>query len=214
MWFELRQRCDLLREDEAQHVIPWKVNIRAAADDPAGFEDYSVGRILADELRPYELSEWGVSPWNVADADSGGLLSAYCALLGRNGRLREEFDAIGEPIVYVYRFALHDDFAQWRMAVLDCFCRRFLDSALILVQYHSTWFSLAEFEALGFRVLSPPEFEPPTEAAEINRTTRYMVRDNSCAIPFDLMSYPTKVPYATRKHAKWVRGECPLDGYC
>ena len=210
MKFEIRQRCDLLREDETQHVVPWRFTIKAGADDPNGFEEYTVGRILADELRPFELAEWGTNVWDVADSDSAGLLAAYSALLDKSGHFRElEFDAIGEPIVYMYRFELHPDFAHWRLAILDCFCRRFLDNALILVQYHSTWLSLAEFELLGFRVLAPSEFAPPTDAAEIDASIRFMVRDNTQTTPLSISDYPKEVPWATIDHARWVKSKGP-----
>jgi hypothetical protein len=210
MWFEMRQRCELLRDDETQHVVPWRVNIKAWSEDDAGMASYTVGRILADEIRPFEAREWGKSPWAVADSDSAGLEAAYCALLDQQGRFREdEFEAIGEPVVYMWRFELHPDFAMCRLTVLDCFCRRFLDGALILLQYHATWLSLAEFDLIGFRALAPSTFKPPEGAAEIDETTRFMVRDNAAQTPYKLSDYPDRVPNATREHAKWVKAQGP-----
>src|SRR5262249_50252982 len=137
-----------------------------------------VGRLLADEIRRYEVDEWGDSAWDVADSNSAGLEGAFASLLDVEGRFREDFNPISDPIVYLYRFELHEDFSNWRLAVLDAFCRQFGSTAVVLAQYHTTWLSLAEFEQIGFR-LDGSSVAPLTESfADNNRMNRFMVRDN------------------------------------
>jgi hypothetical protein len=215
MWLEANHQYDLSRADPSQHVMPWMVDVMEFSDEADGLTPYVVGRILADELRPLEIAAWGDSVLSAADADSGGLLHAYSSLLDAEGKFRHgEFEAIGEPIVYMYRFELHDDFAACKLAVLDSFCRLFLNSAIVLAQYHTTWFTLAEFESVGFRPLGTIAESIESEASQIEESTRFMVRDNAMKTPFSFSDYPGDLMEATEEHEEWVESKGPWEGLC
>lgn len=155
MWLRAIRESQLIHHEPDDYASSWCVDVMAATDLSApasGPEAYPVGRILADELRRFEIAEWGEDVWTVADADSSGLEAAWAAVLDEEGTFREdEFDGPADPVIYLYRFKLHEDFSAWRLAVLDACCRVFGQGALVLAQHHTTWLSEAEFELLGFR---------------------------------------------------------------
>jgi hypothetical protein len=103
----------MIRHDPDQSAIHWRVDVCASAEFDSVEEGqpdwFVVGRLLADEIRRFDANEWGHSEWEVAEADSAGLEMALDSLLDENGELRE-FNGICDPIVYLYRFLLHDDF--------------------------------------------------------------------------------------------------------
>ncbi len=215
MWLEANQRYELSRADGDGHVTPWMVDVVEFSDEADGMVPFSVGRILADELRPNEIREWGGSVWHVADGDSGGLLAAYTSLLDADGEFRhEEFDAIGEPIVYMYRFELHEDFTDWKLPVLDSFCRLFRFNAVILAQYETTWFSLSEFEQVGFRPLATDSGSIEISGPAVDQPPRFLVRDNALTPPITFSDYPTDSPDSTEEHEEWVESKGPWDGHC
>jgi len=181
----------------------------------SGEPDYfTVGRILADELRRYEIMDWGDNVWDAADADSSGLEAAYASLLTADGKFREEeFEGIANPLVYMYRFALHEEFVNWRLAVLHGFCNLFANDAVVLAQYDTTWFSETEFEVLGFRDLGPTQFPAPN-LPSIDREGRFMVRDNAAAGGFTFNHYPEDAPAARLEHEEWLASKVPWDNLC
>ena len=90
MWLELNHSYSLIRDEPEDCVVRWRADLVAPVDfyrhDPGQPEEFVVGRILADEIRRYEIEEWGESAWDVADADSSGLESAYAGLLHEEGK--------------------------------------------------------------------------------------------------------------------------------
>jgi hypothetical protein len=213
MWLDATHTYNLIRLDAQQSVVPWRVNVRAHVDLDAHVQgrpdSYVVGRLLADSIHRYEATEWDLDPWDIADGDSEGLEAAFGALLDENGDFRsEDFEALGDPIVYLYRFALHDDFANWRFAILDSFCRQFGNDALILAQHHTIPFSIKEFEQLGFRLLSKTKFLPGCVPI-IDRQTEFLVRDNSLKSPFTIGMYPESALPAKFEQEQWLDSRGP-----
>ncbi|HEY1599679.1 MAG TPA: hypothetical protein VGG64_08765 [Pirellulales bacterium] len=219
MWLSAHHEFNITRYDSAQATIPWRVDVHAIVDDPepGAREEFTVGRILADELRPGEIDELGDDPWDVADADSSGLEAAYAAVLDEHGCFRDdEFTAGGDQIVYLYRFALHPDFVDWRLAVMDSFCRLFASpSAVILAQRHTTLFSDTELSEVGFRLLAPTVYRGPKGARRIDRTTEFYVRDCTLKTRFELRDViDIEPPSATSAHEKWLETCGPWDKLC
>ncbi len=193
-------------------VVTWSIDVEAdAADDSP--EAFSVGRVLTDELRRFEIDERGETMWDVADADSSGLEAAWAALLDEKGAFRAK-DFLGEadPVVYLYRFELHPDFVEWRLAVMDAICRLFGSSAIILAQYHTTLMAETEFSLLGFRNLPAPRFPAPVGFTSMDRETRFMVRDNAGSAEFTLANYPTSAPAAFPSHETWLESRHQWSG--
>ena len=113
MWLNARREQSLTPIDSSEHVIRWRVDINVLADgeDSAGRDTFTVGRILADELRPYEIAERGESVLNVADEDSSGLEGAWASLFDEEGEFRtDELQGSADSVLYMYRFQLHADF--------------------------------------------------------------------------------------------------------
>lgn len=206
----------LIQHDACELAISWRIDVRALVDDDllgAGPDSYLVGRLLADEVRRADSVEAGEDPYEVADADSSGLERAFRSLLDANGEFRdEEFDGDADPVVYLYRFALHPDFSEWRMSVLDAFCRLFDSQAVIMAQLHTTDLTQAEFEAVGFLPWVPVVVKPPVDVSDIYNRTEFMVRDNTGPLRLDLSKYPQDSPGASEEHAKWVRSKGPWKG--
>ncbi len=217
MWLELNHSYSLIRDEPEDCVVRWRADLVATVDydrhDPGQPEEFVVGRILADEIRRYEIEEWGESAWDVADADSSGLESAYAGLLHEEGKFCSDlFDSLADPIVYLYRFELHADFAAWRMPLLDAFCRQFGGDAIILAQYHTTWLSVAEFKHVGFKLLEPSKAPTQGTGARNDRDVRFMVRDNTNKTPISVNDYPTDCPPASAEHERWVESKGPWKG--
>jgi hypothetical protein len=208
----------LLRYDTSQSVISWRVDVHTSADDEIiDLESgpFLIGRMLADEVRRFEVAEWGEDPYQVADSDSDGLEVAYRSLLDPSGQfVEEEFDGAADPVVYLYRFALHPDFAAWRLPVLDAFCRLFSTEAIILAQFHTTQLTQAEFGTIGFKPWTPVGAEPPVDVSDIYERTRFMVRDNSRETELQIADYPSEAPGATAEHSKWVHANGPWKNLC
>lgn len=203
--------------DHPDRVIAWRCDVRAAEildDTPTG-RYFLVGRILADEIRPSEIENCGENVYAVADGDSAGLEAAWAALLDEDGNFREdEFTAPAEPVVYLYRFALHPDFAEWRMAVMDDFSMQFGLHGLILAQFQTTLFSETEFHALGFKHLPRTCFKAPPGLPNIDREreTRFLMRHNVLRRDYELVDYPDEAPPATEEHEQWVKSRGPWKG--
>ena len=213
MWLEAKRTCSLVHFEPNDLVIHCSVYMRVFPEEEPATELITVGRMLADELRRYDIAEKGESVWRAADADSSGLESAWASLLDEEGEFREEeFESNADSIVYLYRFKLHADFSDWRLAAMDAFCRTFGSDALILAQYHTTWFSEAEFELLGFRLLPETKFPSPAGFPNIDRDTLFMVRDNACQPSFGMNDYPEDAPDAKQEHAEWLEEQGPWDG--
>jgi hypothetical protein len=219
MWLDARFQYIVTRFDPSQHVVPWRIDIKAVIDESAGTtgpNSYVVGRILADEVRRFEIAEWGDDPADAADADSAGLESAYAALIDDSGQFRDaEFNGVSDPIVYMYRFRLHDDFASCKLAVLDAFCRLFPNEALILAQYSTTWLSISEFNHLGFKKLVPAgtrivSNDKPVHVDQL----QFMIRDNTLATTQKVGDYPKQPPWAMPEHEEWVNSHGPWKGLC
>jgi hypothetical protein len=215
MWLELKQQYPLIRHEPNESAIPWQVDVRASVDfdtiEPGQPQSFIVGRMLADEIRRYESNEWGHNNWDVAEADSMGLETAYASLLDEEGEIRE-FNGMCDPIVYLYRFAMHDDFAEWRLPLLDAFCRQFDNFALILAQHHTTWFSLEEFKLVGFEMLEQTEYKVPPGYREIDSDLRFMVRDNSLKTKLRIEDYPKECRPATIEHQNWGESKGRWEG--
>jgi len=78
--------------------------------------------MLADAIYRFDIDEWGAQVWDVVDADSCGLEGAWAFVADEKGRFRDgDYESLCDPVVYVYRYALHPDFAEWRMPVMDAF---------------------------------------------------------------------------------------------
>ena len=213
MRLEARRQQRLIRYEPDDHVVSWSAKVFALANDiqlPDGPGEFIVGRILADELRRYDIAECHEGIWDVADADSSGLEAAWASLLDEQGNFRDDdFDGIADPVVYLYRFVLHPDFAQWRMAVMDAFCATFGSDAIILAQHHTTWFSEAEFGLMGFHILPPTRFPAPAGFPNIDRKTRFMVHDNAYQAKYSMARYPEDAPSGSNAHAEWIESQGP-----
>lgn len=148
----------------------------------------------------------------MADADSQGWSDLYGSLLSTGGTFGDDaFEGIADPIVYLYRFALHPDFGNWKMAAFDVYCRLFLSDA-ILVDRYRTHLSLEEFKAVGFNVWPGYGRQAPTDAAVINGTAGWMVRDNALATDLQVDGYPKNCAEVTAEHLKWLKSR-RLRGY-
>lgn len=212
MWLEAKRQCNLAPSDSSEHVIHWQFDMTVLSDDETSSEKVIVGRMLADELRRFEIAERGENVWNVADADSSGLEVAWSSLLDEQGEIRQEqFEGIADPVVYLYRFQLHPDFVDWRLAALDGFCRTFGSDAVILAQHHTTWLSEAEFQTLGFRLLPKTRLPAPPGFPNIDRSTRFMVRDNACQVSMEATDYPMDAPGGKSAHSDWLDQQGPWD---
>lgn len=107
------------------------------------------------------IDDADVPPWDVADSDSCDLEAAWASLLDERGRFRTKELGAPDPIVCLHRFDLHVDFVDWRMAVVDGFCRMFGPEALILAPRDFTWLSDTEFGELAFGLLPATVFPNP-----------------------------------------------------
>ncbi|MBL9164424.1 MAG: hypothetical protein JNL18_16980 [Planctomycetaceae bacterium] len=216
IWLDATQRHHLTREEPNDSVIPWRAKIRAHTaleltdDEP---ESFIIGRMLADEIRRFEVTEWGEEAWEVADADSQGWSDLYSSFLNADGDFCEdELETLADPIVYLYRFDVHPDFAKWKMAALDAFCRLFSTDAIIVALYRAAHLSLEEFKSVGFQVWNGFGKDAPSDPRHIHEHVRWMLRDNSLATPLTVADYPKDCPDATVEHAKWVKEQGRIRG--
>lgn len=199
MWLDLHKRYHLLRFDPAESVHRWRADVRACNDDGA---EFTVGRLLADQIDYYDAEEWGHNPFDAADADSDGLVSAYSLL-----HSSEDAQVLHANLVYLYRYILHDDFSAWKLAVLDGFCRQFECETVIVTQPSTIWLSEAEFERVGFGpiedVLSDrlPSLKHPAPSL--------IARDMTMNVPIKIDDYPDEAPTASSSHEEWVERELP-----
>lgn len=214
MWLEIKQTATVGILDEAQLVVPVIADVFALVEEPVPGEPeyYRVGRIMADRLDVGRIAALGASVWDVADSDSSGLEAAWACLLDENGEILEEVSKTGlDPIVYLYRFALHTDFVEWKMAVMDMFCHVFGRTALVLAQHHTTLFSNTEFTGLGLRLLPPTRYAGPRGFPDIDRETRFWARPNCLSAEYGFSDYPEEPPAALPKHEAWVQEQCPNE---
>ena len=213
MWLEAKRTWSLVDYQPDSVVVPWRIDVFALTGEEnpePGRDNFLVGRLMADELRVGDIEERGGNVWDAADNDSSGLEAAWASLLDEAGSFRsEDFESSGDPVVYLYRFELHPDFAAWRMPVMHSFCRAFPDEAIILAQYHTTWFSQAEFEQLGFELLPPTCYEVDPGFPAIDRDTRFMARENCLRSKFGFSDYPEEPPPAKQAHADWLKTRGP-----
>lgn len=212
MWLDIRQTATVGILGEEQLVVPTVADVVALVEEPSPGEPefYRVGRILADRLDIRRIAELGIRVWDVADADSSGLEAAWASLLDEGGERDDvEIQVGSDPVVYLYRFVLHPDYAEWRMAVMDLFCHNFGANAQVLVQHHTTLFSETEFDALGFRLLPPTRFPAPPGYPDIDRQTRFWARENRLGAEYGFSDYPEEAPPSQPKHEAWVQEECP-----
>jgi len=200
MWLEAAQQFSLIRYDTSALASPWKIDVVGLTDEPGpDGEAFIVGRVLADSMSRFDIEECGEDPSDVADSDSSGLSAAWESLVDKDGEFRsDDFQSIADPVVYIYRFYLHPDFAEWRIAVMDAVCRLFGNSALILAQHHTTYYSQTEFDALGFVRLIPA----------VKQEVDFMARENACA-RYSMGDYPREAPDAFRRHQEWLEAQAP-----
>jgi hypothetical protein len=214
MWLEAFRKQMIVKYDPSDLVIAWSIDVKALGEaSPINeFEpdEFLVGRIMADEVRLREVQECDEDVWSVTDADSAGLEAAWSSLLDKHGNLRfSEFERPFDSVVYLYRFALHPHFSSCRLAVVDAVCRTFGLDAVILAQRHTTWLADTEFDMLSFRLLPPTCVPAPGGFANIDRETRFMLRQNGTTERFSLSDYPEDTNAATAAHAEWVEGQGP-----
>ena len=219
MWLESKRQHRLTVGEPSDLIVPCRVNVRAFADFdrimPGGRDSFIVGRILADEIHRFEIEDRGENVWDAADADSSGVEAAWASVLDENGHFRDgDFPSVSDPVVYVYRFELHPDFAEFRLAVMDQFCRMYSCEALILAQLQTTVFSETEFAELGFEDLPPTQFPAPFGFPCIDRKTRFKFRANCLQTRFTVDDYPDDAPPACSYHSKWVRAKGPWAALC
>lgn len=214
MWLEIKQTATVGVLDEAELVVPAIADVFATVEEPVlGEPEYHVvGRIMADRLDVGRIANLGASVWDVADSDSSGLEAAWACLLDENGAIQEDVLKTGlDPVVYLYRFVLHTDFVEWKMAVMDMFCHVFGRTGLVMAQHHTTLFSNTEFAALGFRLLPPTRYAGPEGFADIDRKTRFWARENCLSAEYGFADYPADPPAALPKHEVWVQEQCPKE---
>ena len=211
MWLDSKRKYKLIRYEPNDLVVAWVVDVKAYGEDSDQIAEpgvFTVGRLLADELRRFEIAECGEQVWQVADADSSGLEAAWTSLLDQEGNFRDDdFEAVADPVVYLYRFKLHPDFVNWRLAMMDVFCRIFDSDALISAQHHTTWLSDTEFDLLGFRPLPRTDYPAPQGYSNIDRKTCFIVRENACRVEYSIADYPGEAPSGRRDHAQWIESK-------
>jgi hypothetical protein len=213
MWLEIKQTATVGVLDETELVVPVLADVFALVDEPVPGEpeSYRIGRIMADRLDVGRIINLGASVWDVANSDSSGLEAAWACLLDENGEFQEQASNAGlDPVVYIYRFVLHTDFVEWKMAVMDMFCHAFGRAALVLAQHHTTLFSETEFRGLGFHLLPPRGFRA-IGARHIDSKTRFWARENRLGADYGFSDYPEEPPAAVAKHETWVREQCPYE---
>jgi hypothetical protein len=217
MWIETKQSTSIRFDDISQLVVPVIADVFALVDEPnvGQAEFHRVGRIMADRLDTGRITAIEESVWDVADSDSSGLEAAWANLLDEHGEIRaQEFAGAADPVIYLYRFALHPDFVESKMAVMDMFCHTFGKGAIILAQHHTTLFSDTEFRALGFRFLPSREPPVPGQFAPNDTETRFWARENCTGAEYGFSDYPDEVPPSLTKHEAWVEKECPHERLC
>ena len=189
----------LTRFDCNENVVPWRIDLKAY--DEEYDQSFVVGRTLMDELKRFDILEWGDHPWDAADADSGGLQAAYSYVVNADGEIRDDFEASGSSIVYIYRFEIHSDFLPWRMAFLDSVCRLFDSDAIILAQCHTTHLSLSEFAKIGFVDIDNRGDDSATSSV---LDKWFVVRDNACTIDYAPSDYPDEYLFGQECHQDWL----------
>ena len=222
LWLDAKHRYRIVRDDSGDHVVPWRVDVRAwPGEAHETIESLLVGRFLADEIRRFEIEEWGEEPFEACDDDSAGLVAAYASLTDAQGQfLADEFNSVSDPFVYLYAFALHPDFAECKLSIIDGFCRLFANQAVILTGTWVNWTSQAEFEAVGFKVWEPVEGRRGAlghlrgKVLDVGGDlSTLMVRDNTIATSIKVADYPISCPLATKEHARWVREKVSRDRF-
>lgn len=209
MWLEVHRRYRLLVYDPQQTVIPCRVDVMSHNDEvPPAKQQHIVGRFLADELRLDWIDDYGEIPSIAADADSAALDAAWSSVVDERGELRQG-DELGDfidSVVYCYRFELHPDFATWKLAAIDGFCRSFGTNALILMQRQMC--EAHEFEHLNFTPL------PPAKLAHLkvgktpaDRSTEFVARSNNFKMKYKVADYPEDCPSSKDEHEAWLEAK-------
>jgi hypothetical protein len=213
-WMKMNCQRQLDFDDPTDHLIHWKCFAHAFADADTYGDGVSfvIGGVLADEIPRSEFADFGASIWEAADGHSCELEAAWAAILDSDGKLREDdFEGFCDPVVSIHQFELHPDFAEWRLAMMDAFCNRFGDNALIVLPQHVTDFNEPELEALGFSHLPPTVFAAPFGYPVIDRESTFLARENLLARSFEPTDYPHDPPPATRAHQAWVKAQARWD---
>lgn len=211
LWLEARLRYHLLRPEPDDHVIRWRIAVRAHTSpslSSSGPVSLLVGGLMADELRRDEIEAWGKgdSVSDAADADSDALVEVCNSMDGPDDCLRlDEFKGAADPLVYLYRFELHPDFAEWKLSILDAACRLFPSDAVVFLPYYAAWASSDDLAHVGFRPWAGVGVDPNPPEGTIDDSARFLIRDNAAYIQFDPSEYPAACPAATNEHVRWLK---------
>jgi hypothetical protein len=217
LWLQARQRYHLLRPEPDDHVIRWRVGVRAETGlGVEGVDPTSrlVGGLVADELRRNEIEAWGDgdSVWDAADEDSDALVEICKSMEGHDDLLRlDEFKGSADPMVYLYRFELHPDFTVWKLPILDAVCRLFPHDAIVFLPYYAAWVEMPELWRVGFRPWAGVGVDPNPPEGTRDERARFMIRDNAAYQEFGPHEYPRECPAATREHTRWLNVHRPWD---
>ena len=80
MWLDSKRKYKLIRYEPNDLVVAWVVDVKAYGEDSDQIAEpgvFTVGRLLADELRRFEIAECGEQVWQVADADRSGINAGW-----------------------------------------------------------------------------------------------------------------------------------------
>ena len=149
----------LLLTDPEDFVVPVRVDVRAVCGDTG--RAYTVGRLGMDRIRWAEALEAGESTFAVCDTDSQGLCDLHHVLTGGGEDLRDDFGLDGPTaeVLFVHRFVLHPDLAEYRAVVLGAAADLHDRLSLTAVWADAGGLTPAELTGLGFRkVAGEPVF--------------------------------------------------------
>lgn len=203
-WLEAKSRHCIRKDEPSDWIIRWRVDVHAMVDldhYPSGPDSFVVGRLMADEIRRYDVEEQGETIYEVGDSDSGGLLDALTCLFPPDGVGGPEFSGIAEPVVLLHRFELHPEFNGAKLAVLDSFCHIYGSEAVIAFGYYANW-TLPELHRVGFEEFVPRSFDGGPRG-------KFMVRDNTIYTEYGPANYPTQYPSGSEHHTRWLEQHGP-----
>jgi hypothetical protein len=169
---------------------------------------------MADELRFIETEAWrGMTVQDAVNDDSAGLRHIYAAMTDEKDDFRGmELGGSSDPLVYLYAFVLHPDFAECKLPVLDGFSCLMSPGALILTGSHD-WIGFTELAALGFEPWIPKKSWSPTRPPGYfdsgGDLSSLFIRVNSKGADFQIADHRSRCPRATMEHAKWVDERAP-----
>ena len=203
LWLESNSRYNLRKDEPSDWIIHWTVDVHAVVDIefyPSGPSTYVIGRMMADEVRRFEIEEQGESIYEVGDSGSQDLLEALECFYprGNNGVL--DYRSVADPFVLLHRFELHPEFNEAKLAILDSFCRIYSNDAIIAFGSYANW-TLPELHRVGF-----DEHEPYDDQIPIGK---YLVRDNSMMTEYGPRNYPRDYPCGSEHHTRWLEQHGP-----